>query len=307
VRRLRVAVTGASGFIGGAICAAAVAAGWEVHGYGRSECSLAGVDYRRWDLVTGPLPAPPPVDVMVHAGALVSDWAPRRAAHLSNVDGTRHVVETFPGARLVHISSASVYDPRVPAVRAIESAALADRYPTGYAASKAAAERFLTGRPDTVILRPHAVYGPGDRTLLPRVLSAIRGGALWIVGPGTDLHSLTSIDNLVSATLLACRSTVTGVYNVADAEPVVLRDALREMLDERGLRVGIRSLPIGPARVLARGAEWALRAVRSGRPPRLTRYAIDQIAVEHTLDLTAARMDLGFEPAPTSFAGAANW
>src|SRR5437879_9182362 len=38
-------------------------------------------------------------------------------------------------------------------------------YRSAYAAAKADAERILQGRPDTVILRPHAVYGPGDRTL----------------------------------------------------------------------------------------------------------------------------------------------
>jgi hypothetical protein len=40
---------------------------------------------------------------------------------------------------------------------------------------------------------------------------------------------------------------------------------------------------------------------------RLTRYALSHLAVERTLDLTAARRDLGYAPAPTSFAGAAFW
>lgn len=304
---MRLAVTGASGFVGGAVCRGAADAGWTVYGYGRRDVVLPGVRYRRWDLDTGPLPDPPDVDAVVHAGARVTDWGPAAPVWLSNVDGTRHLLTSFPDKRVVHISSSSVYDPGTPTVNAKEPEGPVDRYPTAYAASKAAAERLLAGRPDTVILRPHAVYGPGDRTLLPRILSAIRGRSLWIVGPGTHRHSLTSIGNLVTAVLLACQGNATGVFNVADAEPVVLVEAMRELLAIRGLDVGVRSLPVRPAQMLAGAAELAYRAVRSPTPPRLTRYAIGQLALERTLDVSAARTVLGFKPAPTNFDAAATW
>ncbi|MEV0680072.1 NAD-dependent epimerase/dehydratase family protein [Actinosynnema sp. NPDC050436] len=294
VRRL--AVTGATGFVGGAVARAARALGWEVHGYGS----------RDWDIALGPLADPPEVDAVVHAAAAVTDWGDDERVRRVSVDGTRHVARTFPGARLVHISSASVYDPFVPTVHAPESAAPVTRYLTAYAAAKADAERVLAGRPDTVVLRPHAVYGPGDPTLLPRVLGAIRGRSLVIVGDGRVSQSLTSIDNLVAAALAACTGEP-GVYNVADARPVVLRDALRELLRERGLDVRLRHLPLRAAWHAAGVAEWAWRLAGAADPPRLTRYAISHLGYERTLDLTAAREGLGYRPAATSFAGAAAW
>lgn len=58
---------------------------------------------------------------------------------------------------------------------------------------------------------------------------------------------------------------------------------------------------------LAAVAETVYRLLRSPRPPRLTRYAISHLAMERTLDISAAVRTLGYRPAPTSFAGAADW
>jgi nucleoside-diphosphate-sugar epimerase len=306
---VRIAVTGASGFVGGAVCRAAVAAGWRVYGYGRRPgVDLPGVAYTRWDLAAAPLPDPPRVDAVVHAAAAVTDWGPPAPIWRANVDGVRHTLATWPAARLVHVSTASVYDPFTPTVLATEDAAPVRRYLTAYAASKAAAERLLAGRPDTVVLRPHAVYGPGDPTLLPRVLGAVRGGTLLVVGDGSARQSLTSLGNLVAAALLGCGPAApSGVYNVADAEPVAVGDALRALLAERGLDVRVRGVPRAPAWAAAGVVEALWRGLRRPQPPRLTRYAISHLAVERTLDLTAARTRLGYDPAPTSFAGAAGW
>jgi nucleoside-diphosphate-sugar epimerase len=296
---MRIAVTGATGFVGNAVRRAAEARGWEVHPFGRRP----GV--RHWDITSGPLADPPEVDAVVHAAAAVADETASAAMWRTNVDGTRHVADTFPGTRLVHISTASVYDPFTATMNAAEAAGPVARYLNAYGESKAAAERLLTYRPDTVVLRPHAVYGPGDTTLLPRLLAAISGRNLVIVGDGRTRHSLTSIDNLVSAVLLACAPTAKpGTYNIADAEPVALEDALHEMFAERGLDVLIRHLPVRLAWWLATVAENTWRPARLAQ---LSRYAVSHLGFERTLDITAARRDLGFRPTPTSFAGAREW
>jgi nucleoside-diphosphate-sugar epimerase len=303
---MRIAVTGASGFVGSAICRAAVDGGWRVHGFGRRDVRLPGVAYRRWDLAHGSLAEPPEVDVVVHTAATVTDWSQGDSGP-SDVDQLGRVLATFPAARLVHISTASVYDPYRPTIAAVESQAPVTRYSTAYAEQKAAAERLLAGRPATVILRPRAIYGAGDRTVLPRLLAAMRGGALWLPGGGAVRQSLTSIENMVTATMAACVAPATGVFNVTDAEPVMLVDALEEVLARRGERARIRSVPVDAAMALAAVLEAAYRLRRSPTPPRLTRYAVSQVAVERTLDITAARSVLGYRPAPTSFVGVERW
>lgn len=295
---MRIAVTGAAGFVGGAVCRAAKQAGHEVYPYTR----------QTWDLTTGPLPDPPPVDAVVHAAAKVTDWGPAAPIWQTNVDGTDHVMRSFPDARLIHVSTASVYDPLSPSVNATEDQAPVGTYLTPYAASKAAAERLLADHPDAIILRPHAVYGPGDPTLLPRVLDAIRARTLFIVGDGQTLHTLTSIDNLVAAALLACEpDSPPGTYNIGDTYPIPVETALRTLLNERQLDIRIRHLPLRPLWTIAPAIERLYRLAHSRKPPRLTRYAISHLAMERTLDLTAAREHLGFRPTPTSFQGAGGW
>ncbi|KAB2343274.1 NAD-dependent epimerase/dehydratase family protein [Actinomadura rudentiformis] len=324
---MKVAVTGASGFVGGAVCRALADHGIETLAFGRrpevAPGHLGGATYRSWDLTSGPLAAAPEVDAVVHCAGTVTDWGPAATFFATNLGGTRNALRTFPGARFVHVSTASVYDPYRPTVMATEDEAPVFRYLNAYGASKMAAERAVLSvmrghgpapwrrarpRREAIILRPHAVYGPGDTTLLPRVLSSVRGPVLPATGRGGNLVSLTSIGNLVEACLLAaCGPTGTGVYNVTDAEPVTLRDALHEILAERGVHARPIFLPARAVRPIATAVEGAFLLARRPNPPRLTRYAVSHLAVERTLDITAARDALGYDPKPTSFAGAADW
>ncbi|GIG07395.1 NAD-dependent epimerase [Catellatospora coxensis] len=306
-------MTGASGFVGGAVCRALSAAGHEVVGFGRRPTPAPGhvgaAAYRRWDLTGGPLADAPDADAVVHCAGTVSDWGPRREFFAVNVDGTRHALATWPDARFVHVSTVSVYDPRRPTVMATENEAPAGRYLNAYGQSKAEAERVvLAADRSAIVLRPHAVYGPGDTTLLPRVLAAVRGRRLPAVGDGRQPISLTSIGNVVQAcTLAACGPVDRGVFNVTDAAPVVLDDALRAILAARGVHARPVYLPLAAVWPVATVVEALYRLARSPRPPRLTRYAISHLAVERTLDITAARAVLGYRPESTSFTGAADW
>lgn len=305
---MRIAVTGASGFIGGAVATALAEREHEVIGFGRRPdgWSHPRGEYRVWDLTASAAPSPPGgFDAVVHAAALADDWAPRADAMRVNQLGTRAVVGAFPGARLVHLSTSSVYDAFRPTVHAVEAEGPAGRFLSTYSESKAAAEAEAL-RADAVILRPHAVYGPGDTTLLPRVIAAVRGGVLRLPEGAAVQHTLTHIDNLVDAVVLSLRGPA-GIYNVGDATDVPLDAVLREFLAKRGMGgVRIRAVPYHVAYRVAGAVEGIHRITRRGTP-RLTRYAVSQLGLERTLDLTAAREALRFDPAPTTLAGAEDW
>lgn len=304
---MRIAVTGASGFIGGAVATALADAGRDVVGFGRRPggWSYPGATYREWDVTTGALPVDAGVDAVVHCAALADDWAPRTLARRVNVDGTRAVVRSFPGARIVHLSTSSVYDAFRPNVEVAEGEAPVRRFLSTYAETKTLAEFELAGT-DAVILRPHAVYGPGDTTLLPRLLGAVRRGRLVLPAGAEVRHSMTHIANLVHSVERALdAATPRGTYNVADDAPVILADLLRELFARRGEQVRLAALPYRAAFALAGTLEVAARA--TGRRPALTRYAVSQLGLERTLDLTAARERMGYRPTATTLEGAEGW
>lgn len=298
---MRVAVTGASGFLGGALARRLVEQGHEVFAYGRRHIDSIEhsiLNYSQWDLRDGPITAPF-VDAVVHCAAMVGDWGREADYHRVNVDGTMAVLTTFSDVdRFIHVSTTSVYSSNQPNRHLTEDAPVGTELHTAYAKTKTEAEQAVTssGR-NAVILRPHIVYGPGDTTLLPRVLSAIRFGCLLVPGNGKNYISVTHISNFVHAVCCALDgSTRSGTFNIADREPVTVDELLRTLLGNYGVEVKLLYIPRSIAWTIAVAGEAVARLAGSVRSPRLTRYLVTQIAGGHTLDLTRASRQLGYEP-----------
>ncbi|WP_407836710.1 NAD-dependent epimerase/dehydratase family protein [Streptomyces sp. DSM 116496] len=287
---VRIAVTGASGFCGGHVARAAAAAGARVVCLGRRPGPLG--EHRFWDASLGE-PDLSGTDLVVHCAAAVGDPAPGSPAetvmHAVNVTGTERLLRAAGGRPVVWVSSASVYDPRRDRTLVRE-----DHPRTGqlnaYGRTKAEGEALALAA-GSVVLRPRAVYGPGDTQLLPRLLSRVRAGTLFLPGPDVPL-SLTAVENLAEA-CLAAPGWPQGAYNIADALPYRRDAAVREVLRAHGVRARVRHLPAALARGAARISESL-----SCAEPALSRYAVDQLAHPVVLDLTRARAQ-GWTPSRT--------
>ncbi|MCI4084450.1 NAD-dependent epimerase/dehydratase family protein [Streptomyces sp. MMS21 TC-5] len=200
--------------------------------------------------------------------------------HEVNVVGTERLLRAAAGRPVVWVSSASVYDPRPDRSLVGEDHPRAGQL-NAYGRTKAAGEALALAA-GAVVVRPRAVYGPGDTTLLPRLLSRVRAGTLLLPGPDVAL-SLTAVENLAEA-CLAAAGWPPGAYNVADGRPYGRDAAVRAVLDAHGVRARIRHLPLPLARTAARVAQALATA-----EPVLSRYAVDQLAHPVVLDLTRAR------------------
>ncbi|MFE2107440.1 NAD-dependent epimerase/dehydratase family protein [Kitasatospora sp. NPDC059463] len=288
---MRIAVTGAGGFCGSHVVRAAVAAGHHVLCYGRRP-GPAG-RHVPWDATTGE-PDFTGADAVVHCAAAVADLPPGTEAearqHAVNVTGTERLLRAAGDRPLAWVSSASVYDPR------LGRGSVQEHHPTeaghlnAYGRTKAAGERLALAA-GAVVLRPRAVYGPGDPHLVPRLLERVRHGRLLL--PGGDVRlSLTAVQNLADACLSAVGAGRTGdrpwtpvAYNIADARPYRRDEAIRAVLAAHGVSARIHHVPAPLARL----------AARTGRLPGLTPYAVDQLSRSVVLDLSRARSQ-GWRP-----------
>lgn len=296
---MTVCVTGASGYVGGHIVDALLAAGHEVVAVSRRPVpERPGLRWRHWDL-TDPAPSDlPEARVVVHAAAHVNDWDPWPIQQAVTVEGTRRVLAAFPDARVVLVSSCSVY----PLIRGrIDESVPPTTHPLSpYPRAKIAQEELVAARDGSIILRANAVYGPGDPTLLPRLSSARLFGRLLVPGDAGTLLHLTHVDLLAAACVAAVeRPEATGMVNVVDAEPLPALEIVRRVSAANGWTE--------PPFVVGERCTWALASVLElvghlspGRKhPLLTRYSASQVARSRVFTTDRLTRALGIVPAPS--------
>jgi nucleoside-diphosphate-sugar epimerase len=187
-----------------------------------------------------------------------------------------------------------------------ESLPYAKRFLADYPRTKAEAERLLLASRDVpvVSLRPHLIWGPGDRHLLPRLLS--RAGKLKRVGRGDPLIDTTYIDNCVHAHLLAADRLLEApaqvggkAYFIGDAQPIGMWTMANHLLAAAGAPPIEGRIPYPLAYGAAAILELAHELLGKEGEPLLTRFAVQQFARAQWYDLGAARQDLGYAPVVT--------
>ena len=302
---MAVLVTGASGFVGGAVVRALRAQGRAVLATGRDPVTCAALG----DCLALDLAAPDAakalehvarqrgISAVVHAAALTAPWGRRAEFQRSNVDATRTVLtlaKHLGVRRIVHISTPSVYFRFADQIGLTEDTPL----PTpvnDYTATKAQAEGSALAA-GAVILRPRGIYGAGDRALLPRLVRAIQSGPLPLLRNGQAATDLTHVDDVVAAILAALGGAgVAGqVLNISGGVALPIRDVVAAVSQHLGLIPRWRPLPLPAVMLAARGME--LEAHVTGSEPRVTRYGVGLFAFTQTLDIQRAARILGWHP-----------
>ena len=195
--RQTIAVTGATGFIGQAICRQLLAEKYAVRVLVRQSQDTTLEVFNRAEVVPGNLGNQNSLsrlvkgaDAVIHCAGKVRG-ATQAQFDRVNVDGTRNILRaikaTESGARLLLISSLAAREPQL----------------SFYAASKHCAEELLESEGRDVawtILRPPAVYGPGDREMLPIFRLMARGIALTPGSPAARF-SLLYVSDLSNAAI----------------------------------------------------------------------------------------------------------
>lgn len=298
--QLQVVLTGATGTVGGFLAPALAAAGHQVIAISRRKVDFPHGELVITDLANPLRPLPRFTEaITVHCAALTTDGWSRTVEEVNDLL-TRRALQLSDGG-FIHLSSSSVYDLSHDSVDIRPDAADGKyRFFNSYSRSKFSSEQIVFGAQRAgILLRAHGIYGPNDRTLLPRIRRSIRRGVLPLPNGGRRLHAFTSLDTLSNAVLDSISALGKGnlarpqAVNITDNHPLLLRDAVLMAL---GGSVRVRDVPTGLALALGR-----LFELRRKSEPAFSRYVVRQLAHERTYNLDLAGALIGYDPLPPKF------
>jgi nucleoside-diphosphate-sugar epimerase len=238
---------------------------------------------------------------IVHCAALSSPWGRREDFERANVASTREVVGACAAhgiARLVQISTPSLYFDFRDRIGIREDEPLPPPV-NDYARTKGIADHLVLGSPipSVIALRPRAIFGAWDNTLLPRLLRVARRRALPLMRGGTSLVDLTYVDNVVDAVLLALSADFErATFNISNGEPMPVLALFEALAAAFGFEARYRRLPYPLVAAIAGGLERGGAVLAPSWEPPITRYSAGLLAFSQTLDLTRARTMLGYVP-----------
>lgn len=264
----KIAITGATGFAGRHAVAELLSRGHRLRALVRNP-QAAGLP-EEVELVRGDVSDTAALaqfaegaDAVIHlAGALTA--LDRETYFAVNAQGTRNLADAARKARVrrfVQISSLAAREPQL----------------SGYAASKRGGEDVVSARMDelnAIIIRPPAVYGPGDRGTLPLIKELTRSVAA-IPGPAEARFSLIHGRDLARLIGVAVESETDGLHEVSDGQTYGWADLVRTASAFSGRPVRAVFLPRAVPAAVATVAEGFARL--TGKPGLVNRGKIAEL------------------------------
>jgi len=317
---MKALVTGAAGFVGRHAVERLVSEGHDVVatdimaeglqtmgdcGADRYACDLCDPD-ALLDKMKG-------VDTVFHVAAFASPWGNKKKFWAINVGGTENVIRAARRAsvrRIVAVSSTSaVFDGRTPHENIDETTPYPLTFLHPYSETKSVSERLVRSANssdlETVVVRPHLIWGPRDRTFLKRLVDHAKEGPIFHIGGGMTMTDTTYVDNLVEGMILAAITDkgLGNAYFITNGEPLRYGEFIDRFLDIFELPKTKGSIPVPVAQALGVGFEAVWAMFRIKREPMLSRYKLAELIRTHTYNISGSERDLGYRPIVTTEEG----
>jgi nucleoside-diphosphate-sugar epimerase len=312
-------VTGATGLVGSHAVEEALRRGHRVRALVRASSDTRQLEAWGVEKVPGDLADAEALrrgvagaDWVFNCAAKVGDWGTLEEFRLLNVEAFRHLLDAAADARIerfVHVSSLGVYEARdhygtdettPPAAESLDA----------YTRSKVEAEQLALryveerGLP-LAIVRPGFIYGPRDRTVLPKLRHSLRTGRFAYFGSGDQALNCIYVKNLVYGIFLAAEvpEAIGQVFNLTDGGRVSKRAFIGRVAELAGLRPPRRKIPLWLAWTLAILLERRARRLRATEPPLVNKARYKFLALNLDYSIAKAQRVLGYQPPYTTEEG----
>ncbi len=306
---MKVLVTGGTGFTGKALVRRLLDEGHEVVALDYQE-GLKTEELRQWGakVVIGSVTdakivedCMQGVEVVQHLAAAFRELdVPNSYYDDVNVGGTRIVLESafkHKVKKFVYCSTCGVHG-NIEKPPADETAPInaADYYQqTKYKAEPIVLDYVKKGLKAT-ILRPAAIYGPGDPERFFMIFKRVQKGLFPMFGSGRTFYHPLYIDSLIDAHILAMDPDKGNgeAYLIADEEYVAIEDLVRRTAKALGVEVRIPHYPIWPLIMAGHFFEKICKPFKI--PPPIFPRRVDWYRQNRAFDISKARQDLGYQP-----------
>lgn len=312
-------ITGATGLVGSHVAEEALRRGYRVRALVRSSSDTRWLDQWGIEKVSGDLEdrdalarGAAGADWILNCAAKVGDWGTLEEFRRLNVEAFRLLLDAAVEARVarfVHVSSLGVYEARdhfgtdetvPPAAQSLDA----------YTRSKVEAEELALqyvarkGLPLSVV-RPGFIYGPRDRTVVPKLLNALRAGRFFYFGSGNQVLNCIYVKNLVHGIFLAAEvpEAVGEVFNLTDGARVTKRQFVGRVAELAGLRPPNRAIPLWLAWLLANLMERRARRRGATEPPLVNKARYKFLGLNLDYSIAKAERVLGYRPPYSTEAG----
>lgn len=217
-----------------------------------------------------------------------------------NVNGTRHVLEAarrHQVPRVLYCSTCGVHG-NVRQLPANEEAPIApaDWYQQTKWRGEVVCREFIDEGMWVTIVRPAAIYGPGDPERFSMLFRRVATGRFLMVGDGRTHYHPLYVSNLIDAMVAAIETDAAQgkAYLIADTQSLEIGQLVQEIASVLQRSVRFVHLPYWPIFLAAVACE----VVYSPLPwePPLFRRRLDWFVQNRSFDITAARTDLGYDP-----------
>ena len=306
---MKIAITGASGFIGSVLVPLLRADGHTLRLLTRSPRTQDGITFIKGDLlheeslktlVAG-------VDVVIHLAAIISiDDRAGEDTFRVNTSGTSLLLAAAKAAgvqRFIHISSVTAFNQSPYEGHMNESRALATTTGHNYDTSKAASQATALAANDTgfevIVLAPTAVTGPFDYkpSLLGKAVINIYNGKIPALFPGgVDFVDVRDVAAAIVSSLT--RGTPGSAY-LLSGQWVSLRSLSAEIGVVKGRKISLATIPLWLVFGMLPLVRFWSRI--TGGPPYYTKQSVHNLIYSNkNIDSSRARSELQFNPRPFS-------